>query len=37
LYAVLRALKAGEINDDEAIRRLERSPYWVIVNLSCFQ
>ena len=29
LYAVLRALKAGEINDDEAIRRLERSPYWV--------
>ena len=29
LYAVLRALKAGEINDDEAISRLERSPYWV--------
>ena len=29
LYAVLRALKAGEINADEAIRRLERSPYWV--------
>jgi IS1 family transposase len=29
LYAVLRALKANEINDDEAIRRLERSPYWV--------
>ena len=29
LYAVLRDLKAGEINDDEAIRRLERSPYWV--------
>src|SRR2546422_387594 len=29
VYAVLRALKAGEINDDEAIRRLERSPYWV--------
>jgi IS1 family transposase len=29
LYAVLRALKASEINDDEAIRRLERSPYWV--------
>src|SRR6266446_8731293 len=29
LYAVLRALKAGAINDDEAIRRLERSPYWV--------
>jgi IS1 family transposase len=29
VYAVLRALKAGEISDDEAIRRLERSPYWV--------
>ena len=29
LYAVLRALKAGEISHDEAIRRLERSPYWV--------
>jgi len=29
LYAVLRDLKAGKINDDEAIRRLERSPYWV--------
>jgi IS1 family transposase len=29
LYAVLRDLKAGEINDDEAISRLERSPYWV--------
>jgi IS1 family transposase len=29
LYAVLRALKAGEISDDEAIRRLERSPSWV--------
>jgi IS1 family transposase len=29
LYAVLRALKAGEINDDEALKRLERSPYWV--------
>jgi IS1 family transposase len=29
LYAVLRALKAGEINDDEAISRLERSPSWV--------
>jgi IS1 family transposase len=26
---VLRALKAGEISDDEAIKRLERSPYWV--------
>jgi IS1 family transposase len=29
VYAVLRALKGGEINDDEAIRRLERSPSWV--------
>src|SRR5690242_13207095 len=29
LYAVLRDLKAGGINNDEAIRRLERSPYWV--------
>jgi transposase-like protein len=29
LYAVLRDLKAGEISHDEAIRRLERSPYWV--------
>jgi IS1 family transposase len=29
LYAVLRDLKAGEISDDEAIKRLERSPYWV--------
>lgn len=29
LYAVLRHLKAGEITNDEAIRRLERSPAWV--------
>ncbi len=29
LYAVLRALKAGESSEDEAIKRLERSPYWV--------
>src|SRR5262249_35719413 len=29
VYAVLRDLKAGEINDDDAIARLERSPYWV--------
>src|SRR5262249_1733831 len=29
LYAVLRDLKAGEITNDEAIRRLERSPSWV--------
>src|SRR5918912_806459 len=29
LYAVLRARKAGEISEDAAIKRLERSPYWV--------
>jgi hypothetical protein len=29
LDAVLRDLKAGAISDDEAIKRLERSPYWV--------
>src|SRR6266571_4506797 len=29
LYAVLRALKAGEISDEEAMKRLERAPYWV--------
>ena len=29
LYAVVRDLKAGEISDEEAIQRLERSPYWV--------
>src|SRR3989449_2558229 len=29
LYAVLRALKASEISDDEAMKRLERSPSWV--------
>jgi IS1 family transposase len=29
LYAVLREVKAGEISEDEAIKRLERSPYWV--------
>jgi IS1 family transposase len=28
LYAVLRDLKGGGINDDEAIKRLERSPSW---------
>jgi hypothetical protein len=26
LYAVLRDRKAGELNDDEAIARLDRSP-----------
>jgi IS1 family transposase len=29
LYAVLREVKAGEISEDKAITRLERSPYWV--------
>jgi hypothetical protein len=29
LYAVLRDRKAGAMNDDEAIQRLERSPSWV--------
>ena len=37
LYAVLRDLKAGVLSEDEAIERLERSPYWVIVQESCFQ
>ena len=26
---MLRGVKAGEISEDEAINRLERSPYWV--------
>jgi len=26
---VLREVKAGDLSDDEAIKRLERSPYWV--------
>src|SRR5215510_3643479 len=29
VYAVLRARKAGEISDEEAMKRLERSSYWV--------
>src|SRR5262249_489914 len=29
LYAALRDLKAGAINDDEAVARLERAPSWV--------
>jgi len=29
LYAVLRARKAGAISDEEAMKRLERSPSWV--------
>ena len=29
LYAVLRVFKTGEINKDQAMKRLERSPSWV--------
>jgi IS1 family transposase len=29
LYALLRAIKAGELSEAEAIERLERSPHWV--------
>src|SRR5499427_2826655 len=29
LYAVLSAVKGGELSEDEAIRRLSRSPQWV--------
>jgi transposase-like protein len=29
LYAVLREVKDGDLSEDEAIERLERSPYWV--------
>ena len=29
LYAILRDVKTGALSDDEAIQRLERSPYWV--------
>jgi IS1 family transposase len=29
LYAILSALKEGEIREEEAIRRLSRSPHWV--------
>jgi IS1 family transposase len=29
LYVVLRDLKAGAISEEKAIKRLERSPYWV--------
>jgi IS1 family transposase len=33
LYAVLSALKAGEVSEDEAIERLSRSPQWVWVAM----
>jgi hypothetical protein len=29
LFALLRAVKAGEVSDAEAIQRLSRSPHWV--------
>jgi IS1 family transposase len=29
LYAVLSAVKDGELSEDEAIRRLARSPHWI--------
>ena len=29
LFALLRAVKDGEINKVEAMARLERAPYWV--------
>jgi hypothetical protein len=29
LYAVLRAVKDGELSEDEAIQRLDHSPCWV--------
>jgi hypothetical protein len=33
LYAVLSALKAGKVSEDEAIEHLSRSPYWVWVAM----
>src|SRR6266850_1583676 len=33
LYAVLSALKAGKVSEDEAIERLSRSPHWVWVAM----
>lgn len=29
LYAMVREVKSGKISEDEALKRLERSPYWV--------
>ena len=29
LYAVLRAVKAREMSEDEAMQRLSQSPHWV--------
>lgn len=33
LYALLRAVKAGEVSEAEALQRLERSPRWVWVAI----
>src|ERR671936_1606827 len=33
LYAVLSALKAGKVGEEEAIERLSRSPHWVWVAM----
>ena len=33
LYALLRAVKAGELSEAEAIQRLSRSPHWVWVAI----
>jgi hypothetical protein len=33
LFAVLRAVKTGEVSEAEAIERLERSPHWVWVAM----
>ena len=29
LFALLSAVKAGEVNEEEALTRLSRSPHWV--------
>jgi hypothetical protein len=33
LFALLSAVKAGEVSDAEAIQRLSRSPHWVWVAI----
>jgi IS1 family transposase len=33
LYAVVRDVKDGKLSEDEAIQRLDRSPYWVWVAI----
>ena len=37
LYAVLSAVRDGEMSEAEAIEQISRSPHWVIVQESCFQ